>query len=63
MRGIPQMTTLPSHLNEYVLGLAKIKGLSISKTLATIVEDHFNAEAERLGKKDRSKMRKGWKSV
>ncbi len=61
MRGIPQMTTLPVHLSNYVVGLAKLKGLSISKALAMIVEDHFNAEAERLGKKARSKLRPGWK--
>lgn len=50
MRGFPVTTTIPEHLFKYVEGLAEIHRGSLSKALGKIVEEHFEAAAQKLKK-------------
>lgn len=49
-RGDPYTTTLPGHMSKYVQGLADLWNLSVSATLARIVQEHFDQTAEKAKK-------------
>ena len=48
MRGQPLTTTLPPADHDYIVGLAKALGQSVSSVLAVIVREHIEAEERRL---------------
>lgn len=47
MRGIPHMTTVSPALSKYIEGMAKIKGMSISKTIAWMIQEHLETQAKK----------------
>jgi hypothetical protein len=51
MRGQPLSTTLPPADHDYIVGLAKALGQSVSSVLAVIVREHIEAEERRLTRK------------
>lgn len=50
MRGNPVTATLDPNMFKYIEGLAKLHNLSLSKALAKVVEEHFEAAAKAVAK-------------
>jgi hypothetical protein len=51
VRGQPLTTTLPKEDHDYIVGLAKALGQSVSSVLARIVREHIQAEEALLTRK------------